>query len=98
MTPAEVKALLISNLKEIADYAEVQGDRTSMVRALRMAWKIEFRAPVEPMPMSHERMNALAERLLLNNVVAHDVEELTNAIAQYELRESVTKYKPHRLH
>ncbi|WP_184377028.1 hypothetical protein [Rhizobium sp. BK619] len=43
---------IVADLRSLADLAEASGDRVSAVRALKVAWHIERRAPTNPMPPS----------------------------------------------
>ncbi len=54
---------LAEELRLLAEHAEISGDRVTSVRALKVAWLIEHRSPVHPVPPSPERTVGILERL-----------------------------------
>ncbi|MGO8614705.1 hypothetical protein [Rhizobium leguminosarum] len=52
---------IIADLRRLADLAEASGDRISAVKALKLAWHIQRRAPTNPMPPSIDTIIAIGE-------------------------------------
>lgn len=52
---------VIAEFRKIADLAEASGDRSVVVKALKLAWRVENRRPANPVPPSIDRMVALSE-------------------------------------
>ncbi|MGO6706001.1 MULTISPECIES: hypothetical protein [Rhizobium] len=59
--PPVTRESVVADLRRLADLAEANGDRASAVRALKVAWRIERRAPANPMLPSVDTIIAIGE-------------------------------------